>query len=157
MYAKHIAVHLGRSVSSIEKKAAKLGLKSKVAGSLPFQNTHNKGKSWRPKEQHHSWREVGEIWEAAGRKYTKLPSGEIVSYAREVMKRRGYDVVGMVVRHRDGNPMNCEVDNLEVITLGENGARNSRNCKDPEMRAIRARIAQTGESIVDMVLQGFIR
>ena len=149
-----IAKRLDRSVRSVEKKAAKLGLKSKVPGGKMYQNPHNKGKEWNPMEKHHAWRKVGDIWPAAGTLWTK-PSRESgpVLFRRWLMEKYGWDLTDKVVIHKDGDTMNCQFENLDVTTKAKLVRRNYDNCKDPHMRSLRMRMARTGETIVDLVLK----
>jgi hypothetical protein len=148
------AMPLNRSRKSVEKKAAKLGLRSKYPGSplwadsaerLPDQHGRN----------HWAWRKPGEVWATGGQMYIK-PAADCPPrlYARYLMEQAGHDLRGKVVRHKDGNALNCKLDNLQVISRSTHAAMNSRNCHDPDLRRIRHRISRGKTTFLDEVLQG---
>ena len=158
IFAKDIAKHLNRTRRSIEKKAAKLGLTSKKPNGINYQNPHNKGKKGLHcvGENNGNWRKIGEIWEASGNLYTKNDKGKIVLLRRHLLQKEGVDITNLNVTHIDGNPLNCDISNLKTMTNGELAIQNSKNCKDPKLRALRVRMAKTGESWVDLVLKGLV-
>lgn len=47
-------------------------------------------------------------------------------------KHRGPIPQGMIVIHKDGNPMNCKVSNLKLISKAENAIRNSIHFNYPK-------------------------
>ncbi|RME95489.1 MAG: HNH endonuclease [Bacteroidetes bacterium] len=149
-----IMLVLNRSQRSVEKKADKLGLRSKYPGSPLYAN----GGEHAPRyygEDHPLWREPGKPWESAGRVYYRRDADSKPElYARYLMEQAGHDLTNKVVRYRDGNPLNCEPDNLMVVTRAEHARMNYRSCKDIPLRRARSRMAQTGESLVDLILKG---
>lgn len=158
IFAKDIAEHLKRSRESVEKKAAKLGLRSKKPKGNNYKNPHNKGKKglYCVGENNGNWRKIGEVWTAAGNKYTKNKKGKIVLLRRHILTETGADIEGLNVTHIDGDTLNCNIGNLKTMTNEELAIQNSKNCKDPKLRALRCRMAKTGESFVDLVLKGLV-
>lgn len=118
-----IAPKLNRSQKSVEKRAVRLGLQSK-GGPLYTGNPNSN----RPTgEDHHAYRKEGEVWEAAGRMFIKV-NGQIESYSRQVWeKAHGAIPSDKVVWHIDGDQTNCEIQNLELISLAERLKRNKEN------------------------------
>jgi len=131
---KHVAdmtTQLGRSVRAIEKKAAKLGLVSKRKGSPVY--IMGADRSRKPRKiiygaDHPAWRPPLVPWQNKGRMYIKrTASGDPEFYSRYLIETmRGIELApDQVVFHRDGNPLNCELSNLEVISRAELACRNS--------------------------------
>lgn len=144
-----------RSRKSIEKKAVKLGLKSKTKGGTNYANPHNRGQGGLSGEDHHAYRQPGKPWISNGRTYFKRDKeSPVESYPRYLMEQQGHDLSGKIVTHKDGDPTNCDLDNLMVCTRAQNMVRNIHRCKDPELRRARQRMGQTGESLFDLILKG---
>lgn len=96
---------------------------------------------WNRRGSSNGFRKKGEIFlRGTGkghRLYIKPEEGKAMSYARWVYQQANNMIIGQgyILLHRDGNPMNCNIDNLELITMVEN-ARRMR-----EKRAIRRKAA----------------
>lgn len=126
-----MTAQLGRSVRAIEKKAVKMGLASKRKGSPLYKAAADRSRHPRIThyaEDHHSWRPPLEPWEQSGRMMIKrTPHGRPYPYTRYLIeKERGKKLApSQVVFHRDGNPLNCELSNLEVISRAQLARRNS--------------------------------
>lgn len=134
---RELAKRFGRSVKAVEKKAARMGLRSKISNGAMYANPHNRGIIWKPKELHHNWRKVGKPWVANGKVYYKPHRlSEPILYRRWIMEQQGYDIKGKVVRHKDGNPLNCKIENLEVLTRAEHVSKNSITRFPAELRKL---------------------
>lgn len=148
--AAHIAAYLGRTEEAVVAKANLMGLRSK--GGKLYKCPHNKGKVG-VQYANKRYRREGDVWQACGRMFTKY-NGRIMPYARYLAIRRGDKVVGRVVIFIDGDPLNCELDNIRTISRKEHAARNYMRCKDKELRRMRLAMAGRRVSWVDAVLMG---
>lgn len=118
-----IAHHLNRNVKSVEKRAVRLGIQSKRPGSSLYRGAPNGYRH--TGVDHHGYRQEGERWTSKGRAYTKR-NGQIEMLARAVWSDANGSIPnGYVVRHRDGNALNCDINNLECISLQDHMRRNS--------------------------------
>jgi len=58
-------------------------------------------------------------------KWIRISQNKWVAYNRYVWeKHHGEIPTGLLVVHKDGNPLNCDIDNLYLITRAENAIRN---------------------------------
>lgn len=108
------------------------------------ESTYNKVKHtmFKPGEQPHNTRPVGSIriQEKAG----DIPYQYIKVANRnwQLLHRYNWEKVngkipkGMVLRFKDGNTMNCEVSNLELLTQQENMMRNTMHQYPAELKEV---------------------
>lgn len=126
--AVDIAEAIDRTDKAVEKKAAKLGLRSKVSGAPIRQDSHKNFGPYPTGEDHHAFRQPGVPWEQNGRMVIKpLPNSTPIAYARYLIEKlRGISLQShQIVVHIDRNPLNCHPDNLMVISRAQNARRNS--------------------------------
>lgn len=140
----------GASETTIRKVAQKYGLRKEVnTGSFPKGHVpHNKGKKMseymspeaidRIKKTRfkkglipHNTRKDGDVrleTDKTGREYyyIRIGAADWQLLHRVIYKRHhGHIPPGMIVTFRDGNSRNLAIDNLELISRGENAKRNS--------------------------------
>ena len=85
------------------------------------------------------YRQIGEVFnipDATGKVYRfiKLAHHRQYPYGRHIWEQTTGENLARkeLIRFRDGNPMNCEFDNLEKITKAQNALRNSNRKKAAE-------------------------
>lgn len=86
---------------------------------------------WKPGHRPHNWKPDGTILERidkTGRvyKYYKVKDSHWILYHHKVWNDHHGPIPSKhVVVFKDGNSMNCDISNLELITMAENAIRNS--------------------------------
>jgi hypothetical protein len=152
-------IHLlpGRNKSSIEKKAAALGLKSQTKGSPLFKGNPGNIKP-RYGRDHHNYREIGVPYQRGGRMLIKLKDGKRpIGYARYLWEKHNGPVPkGYCIFFKDGDRLNCDLSNLEMISYSERSRRATENCKDIEMRKHRQQMAKMSVSWANLVAMGMV-
>lgn len=126
--ALDIARAIGRTDKAVEKKAAKLGLLSKVSGAPIRRDCYKNFGPYPTGEDHHAYRQPGIPWEQNGRMVIKRhPNSAPVAYARYLIEQMGGISLRSdeIVVHIDRNPLNCHPDNLMVISRAQHARRNS--------------------------------
>jgi hypothetical protein len=86
-----------------------------------------KGTMWEPGHRPHNWKPDGTVLlRSDGYLYYKISDGNWILYHQKIwMDVNGEIPKGSIVVFRDKNRMNCELNNLELITLTENIDRNT--------------------------------
>lgn len=86
-----------------------------------------KGTMWKPGHRPHNWKPDGTVLlRSDGYLYYKISDGNWILYHQKIwMDVNGEIPKGSIVVFRDKNRMNCELNNLELITLTENIDRNT--------------------------------
>jgi hypothetical protein len=173
MRSDDLATHLGRTLSAVYGRAAKLGIAKSDAflaspdacrlrrgdnpgipfrfkkGHVPF----NKGKHitaggrsgetrFKPGVKPHTWLPIGsEIWRPDGYLWRKVRDEAPLARHNWIQVHRilweqlhGPIPEGYVLRFRNGDTRDIREDNLELITRGEHGRRNSMHRLPPEIR-----------------------
>lgn len=86
---------------------------------------------WKPGHRPHNWKPDGTILERidkTGRvyKYYKVKDSHWILYHHKVWNDHYGSIPSKhVVSFKDGNSLNCDISNLELITMAENAIRNS--------------------------------
>lgn len=146
-----IAKRLKRTVSSVRGMVVRLGLKSGLStefkkGLNPW-NKDKKGLTGVNKTSfqtghvpHNTIEGVGHIRRredhGTTRLWIKLDNNKWVLYSRYTYERHNGPIpAGHVIRHKDGNTLNCAVENLEMISRAENATMNQNAKKAGETRS----------------------
>ena len=136
-----IAQRLNRTEYAVMRKAENLGIRSRVPGSPVWANASDNLGPRRFREDHSAWRPPLVPWNQQGRMVIKrTDNGTPESYARYLVETEmGIELQSdQVVTYRDGNRLNCELSNLEIIDRVELARRNSIYRYPPEVvRTIR--------------------
>lgn len=164
-----IATKLHRTKSSVYSKAYAMGLKKTKAiynakpnktsfkkGNIP----HNKGKKGKPNKTSfkkgnvpHNTRNVGDIWilKRFGEKYKwiKTEKGRMLYHRYLWQLNFGAVPKNHVIVFKDGDSMNCDIDNLLCLSRKEHLKRN----RDIE-KAVRTRKRNQYGSFIKSVLSG---
>lgn len=157
-----IAKHLGRTKSSVSGHISVMGLKlpddirrERIAlGTFkPGQKPHNagtKGKmkpnatSFKKGQLPHNTKFDGAVSVRKGYKYVRVAQSKWELLHRHLwISAHGPIPAGMIVVFRDGNAMNCELANLELITRQEGITRNRNREKASETYKRRTPVRQT--------------
>lgn len=174
----NIELGIQRSVASVQNKAAKLGLRYSGPKKCLFnsrQVPHNKGKKLPPewlekcRKSHFKRGQLpkntkhdGAITIRHGQNpYIRLAQGKWKQLARHNWEQANGPIPpGHVVKYLDGNTLNCELDNLTIVSRAEHLAANRNREK------ARASIKNTwfhrraekigATSFVDAVLKGLV-
>jgi len=163
-----LAKELRRTVSSIENRITKLGLKKKgnpgqfKKGLTPWNkgrryNAGGKSEKTRFKAGHrpHTTRKEGEIYlrNDHGTKYWWIKAGKPKALHRHLWEQEyGKIPRGHVVAFKDGDPMNCALDNLELRSRAEHVRMSACKC-DLKERGVLAYRSRKGKSWMDIVLE----
>ena len=155
--AKEVGKALDRTARAVSVKAAKLGIRSErrlESNSGSFKKGHtpwNKGRRVIVKNQHtwfkkgqKVWSEkpVGTIWVRKEKevlyKFIKTEAG-IKRYSRVIWEQHhGKIPKGNIIRYKDGNTLNCDIDNLLCVSRKEHARMNARPKKTAKTKAIKA-------------------
>lgn len=150
--AASIAKKLHRPISSVFSKAHALGLKKDKAifdNPKPNQTSFKKGnKTWNKGTKGltganrtsfkkgnvpHNTKQIGEIWirERIGEKYKwiKTENGAMLLHRHLWEREHGKIPKNHVVIFKDGDSMNCTIENIECISRSEHLKRNSNPAK----------------------------
>lgn len=86
-----------------------------------------KGTMWKPGNRPHNWKPDGTVLRRSdGYLYYKISDGNWILYHQKIwMDINGEIPKGSIVVFRDKNRMNCDISNLDLITMAENAIRNS--------------------------------
>lgn len=149
-----IAAKLDRSRRAVERKAATLGLQSKVPGGAMYKVPWNKGVPGPSGEDHPHFRTPGIPWEAAGRMYYRRDVESKPEFYAHFVWEKHYGPIskGKCIHHKDGNPLNCSIENLECITRAKLVRLNYG--KDLNYTRLKLSMVKSGQSWVDMVISG---
>ena len=155
--AKEVAKALYRTVRAVHVKAAKLGIRSErrlESNNGSFKKGHtpwNKGRRVIVKNQHtwfkkgqKVWSEkpVGTIWVRKEKevpyKFIKTEAG-IRRYSRVLWEQHyGKIPKGNIIRYKDGNTLNCDIDNLLCVSRKEHARMNARPKQTARTKAIKS-------------------
>jgi hypothetical protein len=143
------AFAMGIKKSEAFKRSELSGRYNLIKGGIPhrYKKGHepfNKGKKmpkdiyekckvsmWKPGHRPHNWKPDGTILERidkTGRvyKYYKVKDSHWILYHHKVWNDHYGSIPSKhVVSFKDGNSLNCDISNLELITMAENAIRNS--------------------------------
>lgn len=147
MTIRELAERLGRTESSIKGAIHRFGiLTAKPKGFLPNHPTWNKGTKGvmksnsgtfkpghKPKQHIPGTGHIrlrNHVNEKCPRKYIKVADGKWRLLGHVVWERENGPIPkGYVVRHLDGDALNCAIHNLECISRAENMAKNQNRKK----------------------------
>lgn len=136
---KEIADHLNRTFGSVKSKAKELDIKKSNAALSKIAQRPNNGQ-FKPNEKPLNYKPIGYIRKhtdkRTGRTYLWVKTnddhtGELSSYNFEMLhqvnwiKENGPIPEGMILHFKDGNSLNCDPENLKLISMAENMYRNS--------------------------------
>jgi hypothetical protein len=143
------AFTMGLRKSEEFKKSDKSGRHNLIEGGKKsrFKNghkPHNKGKKmtpyvyekvkhsmWKPGHKPHNWKPDGSIVERTdktGRNYLyyKIKDSYWVLYHNKIwMDHNGPIPAKHIIAFKDGNTLNCDINNLELLSMANNALRNS--------------------------------
>lgn len=149
--ASDIAKKLHRTKKSIHQKALALNVKAETREVIakPNSNSYRKGNrpwnlgvkgymsgnktSYKKGNKPHNTRSLGEIWIRADKdkdyKYIKTEKGvELLSHY--IWKKHNGEIPAKhIIRFKDGDSMNCDIDNLMCISRAENARMNTNREK----------------------------
>lgn len=140
-----IAARLGRTVKSVDKRAVRMGLKSKGG---PLYTGNPDGPRLRGSD-HPNYRPPLKPYKRAGRLMIKrTENAEPESYSRYVWEQHNGPLTKRcIVRHLDGNPINCAIENLTCVSKEEHMLLNSIHRFGPEVTKITMAIRKLDRAI----------
>lgn len=142
MKGREIAEHLGRTNYAVWRKAADVLDLPKYTG-----------------KRHWMYVDPGRPYKKDGRMWIKNEKGKLEMYSRYLWRHnKGPIPKGQVVAFRNGDAMDCRIENLELVTRAELLRRNFKKGqkKDAEMIYHRRRMSATGEKWIDLVLKAAV-
>jgi hypothetical protein len=128
---KTIGEMIGRSSDSVKHKCHSLGLKRTDQESIAIQKFHCSKTQFKKGHLPHNTRRDGDISIRPDKrgipyKFIRVEQSEWIGlHIVNWEKAHGPVPDGSVVRFKDGNSMNCELDNLELMSKAENLEKNN--------------------------------